>query len=1172
MKKKYSTLLNFALATCVATTLVACSDGDYTGGSSKNQKPKLAMLQGFVMDTNGNPISGATAATQGKTAKTDASGMYTFTNLFVTTTTSVDHGGDDGICITVHVDPPDSNHLNAWTDYCPQAEIDGMQDALEDDDLRDGAKTIVNPLVTFVDNYIAEAYPAVLPVLDAVVTGRLENCTTEEAVAGVSVKLDMVGVDPDCDFYGAYCGYSTGQYSATTNANGEFIIDNVPEDSVLRLYVPRYKDVSIESDQNGYDCSVYNDCAEGYAYIGTLDEAGEVFLGDVCVNPITTGDSSRPCVSDIEGWVIPAGLDPDGFGYVSVPTPWSDDTLELAVLHDNIDGTDGIDIIFNESLMAGTLNDNSIVIWDMDDEEYITDFTKSISGSTLTITTTDPIPEGHHILAYLLRDDFRDLAGNFLYAEDLPSNKCNYTRFAEEYYSLNGTGYVVVGFRMHAVDSTNVGEVTDLAQVCLDDGGAAGLADLNAGYPSVFSDQGNSTTTGLFQNLNDDPDYEFRLAALADVIGGASSSLAVMENGYATVTFTEAGTGSWYASASGSAMVTSNDEANPENANGTADSVTVWNAKVGTKVTITSLDDFDNPSNVADITLGDCVAPTTVLNYAYNTCGHLGTDYGGSWEVNVDPDGGYDADNAEHICVENISGVQDEIGDGGENTQEGVPGELGIPTLNITCRLLKDPADMPNVCAPVNFFGLYDGTDIDQSNYYDSSQECNNGGPDQQESRLYDATQWAAWRAGSFPDTIGVAFSESIQASGGNVVWGGTTAVTSWAIGNNIPVTDDGDTPDGGPDADDPDTSVWAPTVDLVQITVADVLTLANVDHGEIMDFSAAVEDTEGNAADNARVIVNDLLPPFVEWAYWNGGLVIQFNEEIAPNLNTDYVNVCDPITLNCSSDIPLTNATLSEGNTRLTIPIADVAGAGVDNAYFPTFDSNDTNTIGALTYDEPIYDALDSTFNGPYDHAILDTNMIPDAHGNTGFINADGNTWDQWYNAFEDVDGDEQCNTPEFAIADVLGPFVIPTQNITNFDTADTTCGPGGPFTHIATYTFSHPLDLATARWPGVVCGGDPCLVTEINNATNGINNQAWVDTNVLIDTGGGFTPIGSFGTSFSGVGASLAADRLSMTITFTNNCYAFQLGDIINPDWTVYSAFGVGTGLNLNPFVVAQ
>ena len=45
----------------------------------------------------------------------------------------------------------------------------------------------------------------------------------------------------------------------------------------------------------------------------------------------------------------------------------------------------------------------------------------------------------------------------------------------------------------------------------------------------------------------------------------------------------------------------------------------------------------------------------------------------------------------------------------GENTGEGTPGVCGIPTLNITCRLLKDPADAQtgDVTAPISFFGLY---------------------------------------------------------------------------------------------------------------------------------------------------------------------------------------------------------------------------------------------------------------------------------------------------------------------------------------------------------------------------------------------------------------------------------------------------------------------------------
>ena len=75
---------------------------------------------------------------------------------------------------------------------------------------------------------------------------------------------------------------------------------------------------------------------------------------------------------------------------------------------------------------------------------------------------------------------------------------------------------------------------------------------------------------------------------------------------------------------------------------------------------------------------------------------------------------------------------------------------------------------------------------------------------------------------------------------------------------------------------------------DLVQITVADVLSLANDYHQEIMDFSLAVEDTSGNPADNAQVVINDLMPPFVEYAYWDGGLTIKFNESIAPCIDGD--------------------------------------------------------------------------------------------------------------------------------------------------------------------------------------------------------------------------------------------------------------------------------------------
>ena len=91
MKKKYSTLLNFALAGCLATTLAACgSDGDKTKGSnlpaSVNQRGPIISIGGSVLDTNGNPLNAVTVSCQGTQTMTNSSGQWVIHELQVINT------------------------------------------------------------------------------------------------------------------------------------------------------------------------------------------------------------------------------------------------------------------------------------------------------------------------------------------------------------------------------------------------------------------------------------------------------------------------------------------------------------------------------------------------------------------------------------------------------------------------------------------------------------------------------------------------------------------------------------------------------------------------------------------------------------------------------------------------------------------------------------------------------------------------------------------------------------------------------------------------------------------------------------------------------------------------------------------------------------------------------
>jgi hypothetical protein len=359
------------------------------------------------------------------------------------------------------------------------------------------------------------------------------------------------------------------------------------------------------------------------------------------------------------------------------------------------------------------------------------------------------------------------------------------------------------------------------------------------------------------------------------------------------------------------------------------------------------------------------------------------------------------------------------------------------------------------------------------------------------------------------------------------------------------------------------------------------------------MDFSNAVEDTTGNPADNAQVVVNDLMPPFVEYAYWDGNLVIQFNEAVAPDTSaadtncsapsstTDVVVLFQPNNLFAGpAHVGVHCATLSNNDTMLTIPAANLNQAGVSQGnYFPSSGTN------AMVYDEPTVAAYVAQAPGPYNHGIMSVGDIPDAHGNTGYANAGGNQWSQWDNPhgandFVDVTGGQLCEEPTFAVADVVGNFDITSQDLSLFEPGDPNCSVAAtPVTHRITYTFSHPLDLDatfgnSGSNPGcsLTCDSDTtvsgeCTVTEVNTTCL---TGSWVDANVLVETascnsGGAAIPMSTCG-DFTGVNAEIAPDAMSMTIDFNNDCYDWQLGDVIDPDWIMYSAFGVGAGLNLN------
>jgi hypothetical protein len=155
MKKKYSTLLNFALAGCLATTLAACgSDGDKnkTGmpGAVDHNSPQIS-IGGSVVDTNGNPLDAVTVSCQGTQTTTNSSGQWIINKLRVSNVAGL-YQDTNHPAVRCVVEAP-AGYLGAIVSVSPEAQMDSQYAAngVNYDD------TTYVPIVTFIDGMYAEA-------------------------------------------------------------------------------------------------------------------------------------------------------------------------------------------------------------------------------------------------------------------------------------------------------------------------------------------------------------------------------------------------------------------------------------------------------------------------------------------------------------------------------------------------------------------------------------------------------------------------------------------------------------------------------------------------------------------------------------------------------------------------------------------------------------------------------------------------------------------------------------------------------------------------------------------------------------------------------------------------------------------------------------------------------
>jgi hypothetical protein len=388
---------------------------------------------------------------------------------------------------------------------------------------------------------------------------------------------------------------------------------------------------------------------------------------------------------------------------------------------------------------------------------------------------------------------------------------------------------------------------------------------------------------------------------------------------------------------------------------------------------------------------------------------------------------------------------------------------------------------------------------------------------------IYDATAWDKFNAasGNKDRQVGVAMSEDLNPLTGNPAFDGTTALSNWAIENDKTAQEWGTTG-----------ALVNENVDLVRFK-ADVMSLANNDHGKIINFDGVLQDLTGNTAGqdpdgagfsvtNAKVVVRDEMPPFLTRAVYDGtNLVLTFNEPVT--LGAASVILTNPVS-GASATVrgwPATRkdatgntvSTLSADKKTVTIPVTAAAVVGAVGGAF----SN------SRVYTETAY----ATTGLP--HTVIDFKSVRDEKGNS---------WNDWLDSNGVAVATMACDDPANVNADACAN--------TNTGMANSNEAPGAG---VNALSFTIPRFAGVMNIPAFIVNSDNALYLNAQNSNT-------TDQTVTFKFN---QPVQSF---VNGAGVNLvSAAALDTTLEAPSNTVATTLNTFFN----------VGTGVGANNFTAA-
>ena len=830
----------------------------------------------------------------------------------------------------------------------------------------DTAMTTTNssPNTNFIDGYLVSAGTVTLPKLNGKVKGVFENAANGERLKGIRICLDL-----NQDSLSLGLGNNNAlQTSGTVHYATPSFCTFTTEGGKFEISDVA-SDISLRYQVANWTVSDQQGFGSGATV--TVRDTVVTNIGELSGTHIVVSDNINPRVVSITGQI--------------------DGSVSRVMLEDDI--RNNFVVNFSEILaFAVDFPDNDFtksVIVKAGPRGALRDInvTKIDIGAnkrSIIITLASDLKKGEDLDINLLITDFKDTAGNFLALN--PAAAVNYDVPRTQIVRLQAQIFQDLNTKAPAV--TDKGQLTeDTRFETIDDNDAGILSTIPA-----FNDVYDANQNNIISQLNA-RGSAVRLQKLGRI---AVNTLTVLED-EARIIFTPSEASRYrisYTSVNGSNDIT--PKINPTKIIGATlmpltsvekyvevvasskapiEMVIERVNSLGDKIVITPLDDLGYAGTFKTITLTDKVEPTTVIQRAYNIAGARTT----------------------------VGGIVS-FGEGGELSKIGEV-SAGTPYLPITACLLD------NLTATG---AVLNGRNSPDYNYekelFIFNKDIDNTDPAEKISNAYDSTAYPLMNTSRI---VGVAFSENISGTTISPKYNGTSGLlTKFEVNNDVSIDDNHIN--------------GVNNVDLIDMSVSNVITLATKDHNSIIDY-AGIKDVSGNTATVAKVVIQDKMPPFVTKAGYDGTTVsITFNEVVTLRNEDKFTIGGNNLIAKVATYHPGSpNYVLSNDKKTLDISIAE----------FPNLTRLDFD-LG--TYSESAYKS------GTKQHAKL-LWTIGDIYGNN------------WITP-------NNCNItpPAFLIADLVGPF-IPKADNTNFN-ANAQALPGQIVAkQSVSWSLTHPIDTTS-------------------------------------------------------------------------------------------------------------